>query len=55
MAMHYIKIGKRLVVIAGSIPVHVATSVQEPVAPRPQSRRIVVIRDGQSVSRRRRR
>jgi hypothetical protein len=55
MAMNYTKIGKRLVVIAGSAPAAEATGVREPTAPRPKVRRIVVIRDGQSVGRRRRR
>jgi len=53
MAMNNTKIGKRLVVIAGSAPVNKAVSVREPVAPLPKARRIVVIRDGQSVGRRR--
>ncbi len=53
--MNHIKIGSRLVVIGGSTPVNEATGVRQPTAPRPTARRIVVIRDGQSVSRPRRR
>jgi hypothetical protein len=53
--MNYTKIGRRLVVIACSATVNEATSVREPVAARPKARRIVVIRDGQPVSRQRRR
>jgi hypothetical protein len=44
-----------LVVIAGSAPVNEAISVQQPSTSHPKSRRIVVIRDGQSVGGRRRR
>jgi hypothetical protein len=51
--MNHTKIGKRIVVIAGAAPAHEATGFREPIAQRPKDRRIVVIRNGQSVARRR--
>jgi len=51
-AMNYTKIGRRLVVIGSSARVNRATGVPQPTAPRPKAQRIVVIRDGQWVSRR---
>jgi hypothetical protein len=53
IAMNQIKIGKRIVVIAGAAPAHEALGFREPIAPRPKARRIVVIRNGQSVARKR--
>jgi hypothetical protein len=53
IAMNQTKIGKRIVVIGGSTPAHQETAFPEPIIPRPKVRRIVVIRNGQSVARRR--
>jgi hypothetical protein len=60
IAMNQIKIDHRVVVIAGDAPAREATNfrepiAQQPIAPRPKARRIVVIRNGQSVARRQRR
>jgi hypothetical protein len=51
--MNHTKIGKRLVVIGGSAAAHEAIGVREPITQRPKPRRIVVIRNGQSIARRR--
>jgi hypothetical protein len=47
------KIGKRVVVITDSAPASGNTDYRKPIEQRSTARRIVVIRDGKSVGRRR--
>lgn len=52
-AMNPIKIGKRVVVIAGTTPTGENADCRKPIEQWSTARRIVVIRDGKSVGRRR--
>jgi hypothetical protein len=51
--MNQTKIGNRVVVIAGTAPASENPSYREPTEQRSTTRRIVVIRNGKSVGRRR--
>jgi hypothetical protein len=53
IAMNQIKIGSRIVVIAGTAPAQEKLGYREPTQQRPTTRRIVVIRNGKLVGRRR--
>jgi hypothetical protein len=53
IAMNQIKIGSRIVVIAGTAPAQEKLGYREPTQQRPTARRIVVIKNGKLVGRRR--
>jgi hypothetical protein len=53
IAMNHIKIGSRIVVIAGTARAQDIPGYREPTEQRPTARRIVVIRNGKLVRRRR--
>lgn len=53
IAMNHIKIGSRFVVIAGTVPATEKPDYREPPKQRSTARRIVVIRNGKPVARRR--
>jgi len=51
--MNQTKIGSRIVVIAGTAPINEKPGYREPTEQRPTARRIVVIRNGKLVGRKR--
>jgi hypothetical protein len=53
IAMNQIKIGNRIVVISSSAPSSENAAYREPIAQRSKAQRIVVIRNGKSVNRKR--